>query len=109
MPDISGFKKDTIGSYIVKDPEAYLTYTVDWVDWVPGGDSLSTSTFTTSTISGDAAPIVIAATTTIGAQAVVEISGGSAGELYTITNTITTTNGETDIRRFRIRVEQRYL
>lgn len=109
MPDTSGFKKDTVGSYIVKDPGAYLTYTVDWVDWLPGGDNLDTSTFTASTISGDASPLVIAANTIITTQAVVEISGGTAGEIYTVTNTITTTNGETDKRRFRIKVEDRYL
>lgn len=109
MPDTSGFKKDTIGSYIAKDPGAYLTYTINWSDWLPGGDNLDTSTFTTSTVSGDAAPLTIAASTIIGSNAVVEISGGTAGEIYTITNTITTTNGEIDKRRFRIKVEDRYL
>jgi len=109
MPDISGFKKDKDGYWIKKDPDAYLSYTVDWSDWMPSGGSITSSTFTTSTVSGDADPIVIEASTTIGNNAVVEISGGTAGNIYIITNTITTNNSLTDVRRFKIVVEQRYI
>lgn len=109
MPDISGFKKDKDGYWILKDPGAYLTYTVDWDDWLSTSDGLATSAFTTSTVSGDASPLVINASTIISDQAVAEISGGTAGNIYTITNTVTTNNSLTDVRRFKIKVEQRYI
>ena len=110
MPDTSGFKQDVIGAYIEKDPAAELTYTVDWTEWLLGGATLSTIAFTTSTITGDTAPIVIGTRTIIdNTKATVIISGGSAGEIYTITNTITTSNGDTDARRFRIKVLERHL
>jgi hypothetical protein len=110
MPDISGFKQDVIGAYIDKDPAAQLTYTVDWTEWLLSGVTLSTSSFSASTISGDTAPLTIGTAVIIdNKRATAIISGGKAGEVYTVTNTITTSNGDTDRRRFRIRVLERYL
>lgn len=111
MTTQTGFRQDNIGSYIDKDPGATLVYSIDWTDWLESGDAIANSAMTTTTITGDPAPLTIVsngfqANTDI---AYAEISGGSAGNLYTITNTITTENGLIDRRAFRIRVQARYL
>lgn len=110
MSTITGYKKDTVGAYIDKDPGAKLVYSMDWSEWLPTGDALASATYTISTISGDAAPIVkhqqgISGTTI----SYTELSGGTAGEIYTVTATITTTDGNIDKRRFRLKVNNRFL
>jgi uncharacterized protein YndB with AHSA1/START domain len=110
MSTITGYKKDTVGAYIDKDPGARLVYSMDWSDWLPTGDTLSTATYVISTITGDAAPIVKHSQGIEGSTvSYVELSGGTAKEIYTVTATITTTDGNTDKRRFRLKVNDRFL
>ncbi len=111
MTDITGFKQSVKGSYIPKDPDAQLTYTVDWTDWLTGNDTLQTVAWTVSTISGDSAPVTVAASGIVtGTQkAYVELTGGSVQEIYEVKNTVTTADGAVDSRRFRVKVENRYL
>tara|TARA_R110000868_G_scaffold302253_1_gene562774 strand:+ start:2543 stop:2875 length:333 start_codon:yes stop_codon:yes gene_type:complete len=110
MPDTSGFKQDHIGSYIEKDPDAELFYTIDWSSWLPTSELLTASTFSVSTITDDPNPMVVGSTSIINAnKSVVRLTGGTAGYMYTVTNTITTDNDEVDTRRFRIKLEARYL
>lgn len=111
MTTQTGFKQDVQGSWIEKDPAAILIYTLDWSDWISSGDQLSNCTFATSTISGDPTPITILDTSFVAqsSYALANISGGSAGNTYTITNTIRTQNGATDVRRFKLKVQQRYV
>lgn len=104
----TGYKRDLTGSYIAKDPGATLDYNIDWSEWLPTGDSISTSTWTQESVH-------TAGNLTLGAASVgnnvtsVLISNGQAGEIYTIRNTITTNENLTDVRRFRIRVEPRFV
>ena len=111
MTDITGFKRDVVSSYIPKDPGATLTYTIDWTNYLRTGASLATSSFAISTIAGDSSALSNSADGIVGAedQTYVKLTAGSAGNVYTVTNTITTDNGDTDVRRFRVKVEQRYL
>jgi len=110
MSTITGYKKDTIGSYIEKDPEARLVYSMDWSEWLPVGDQLATATYTISTVSGDTDPIVKHSQGFQGtAISYVELSGGTAKEIYTVTATITTVDGNTDRRAFRLKVINRFL
>lgn len=110
MSTITGYKKDTVGAYIDKDPGARLVYSMDWSEWLPTGDTLSTATYTISTITGDAAPIVKHSQGLTGTTiSYVELSGGTAKEIYTVTASITTTDGNTDKRRFRLKVNDRFL
>lgn len=110
MSTITGYKKDTVGAYIDKDPGARLIYSMDWSEWLPTGDTLSTATYVISTITGDAAPIVKHQEGVEGGTvSFVELSGGTAKEIYTVTATITTTDGNTDKRRFRLKVNDRFL
>lgn len=103
----TGYSRDLQGSYITKDPAATLTYSVDWSDWLPGEDTISTSTFSQESVHTGANLTVGSAATVAGVTSST-ISGGGLGEVYTVLNTITTTNGLTDARRFKIRVEKRY-
>ena len=38
----TGFNQTSSGLSIEKDVEAQLTYTFNWSDWLPQGDSLAT-------------------------------------------------------------------
>jgi hypothetical protein len=110
MSTITGYKKDTVGSYIDKDPSARLVYSMDWSEWLPSGDTLASASYTISTITGDAAPIVRHSQGVSGsAISYVELSGGTAKEIYTVTATVTTVDGNTDSRAFRLKVANRYL
>ncbi len=111
MTTQTGFRQDHLGSYIDKDPGAVLTYQIDWSDWMPANDTIANSTMTVSTVTGDPTPMLV---TDSGFQAntsitYAELDNGSAGNVYTVTNTITTTDGAVDVRRFRVKVVQRYL
>ena len=103
----TGYSRDLQGSYITKDPAATLTYSVDWSDWLPGEDTISTSTFAQESVHTTANLTVGAAATVTGVTSST-ISDGAEGQVYTVLNTITSSNGLTDARRFKIRVEKRY-
>jgi hypothetical protein len=108
----SGFKKDVTGTYIVKDPSAIITYTVDWSQWLPTTSNISTSTWTLSTVSGDGANALAKVSdgiTNANKYTYIEVQKGTDGNTYVAKNTVVTTDGTTDVRRFRIRVQDRYL
>lgn len=109
MTTQTGFKQDVQGSYIEKDPAATLIYTVDWSEWISTGDQISTSTFSVGAIAGASnVTVVSSGIQTADHYAYARLSGGSAGNTYVVTNTITTQNGATDARRFKLKVVARY-
>lgn len=83
-----------------KDPNAVLDYTIDWTRWL-AGDQIATSEWLAP--SG----LTKMADSKTAASATVWLSGGTAGELYTVTNRITTAGGRTEDRSFTIRAEER--
>lgn len=111
MSNITGFRTDRSGAWIEHDPDSRLDYSLDWSEWLSSGDNLATSTWTASTITGDAAPIVINSqnTNTSTGISTAVISGGTAGRIYTIKNRITTGSGLIDERTFRLVVKNRSL
>jgi hypothetical protein len=109
MPTITGFLKDNDGIFIEKDAVSVLTYTLDWSEWLPSGTTLSGSTFTVQSISGDATPLAITAQSNTTTSCTVKLSAGSVGKIYKVFNTITTSGSLTDKRFFRIKVETRSL
>ena len=111
MTQLTGFKQDHIGSYIEKDPGAVLIYSVDWTDWLYGGDTLSSTTWTITAITGDPSGTALraAGAGVASGKSFATIDRGTGGEIYTVTCRIVTTNGLIDSRRFRIKVEERYL
>ena len=111
MTTQTGFRQDNLGSYIDKDPGAVLTYSIDWSDWMPTNDTIANSVMTVSTITGDPTPLIVTSQGFVANTSVAfaHLDNGSAGNVYTVTNTITTTDGSVDVRRFRIKVANRYL
>ena len=47
---LTGFKQDRVGAYIEKDPFAVLDYTLDWSNWMPSGEVISSATVNDVTI-----------------------------------------------------------
>lgn len=76
-----------------------IAYQLDW-EVALNGASISTSSWTSSpaglTVSStNASPLIL-----------VTVSGGNAGTLYTLTNTITTSSSETLVRSINIAFEE---
>jgi len=106
---LTGFRQDRQGTYIDKDPYAVLDYSLDWTNWMPSGEVISTITVTAQTISGDAAPLTIDSSTNTDYVVTAVISGGTAGNVYNVEYKIVTDNAKQDSRNFRIKVVEREL
>lgn len=104
---ISGFEQGTQGLSILKDPEAQLVYTFDWVDWLPQGDSLSTVNYTITARANDPDPLIKESQGIQGTKTYVELSNGQNNKSYIVTARITTVDGLIDRRHFRVRVQDR--
>jgi hypothetical protein len=107
MSTITGYQEDTDGVWIAKDTEAKLTYSLDWVNWLPAGTALTAVDFTHNSRANDADPIIIHAEGIQGTKTYATLSGGTVNKLYTITCAITLDNGETDRRNFRVKIQNR--
>jgi hypothetical protein len=83
-----------------KDPNAVLDYTIDWTRWL-AGDQIAASEWLVPT------GITKVADSKTASSATVWLSGGTAGQSYTVTNRITTTGGRTEDRSFIVKVEER--
>lgn len=107
MSTITGYQEDTEGVWIAKDLEAKLTYTMDWVNWLPTGTSIAAVSYTHNSRANDADPIIIHSSGIQGTKTYAVISGGTINKLYTITAAITLDNAQTDRRNFRIKIQNR--
>jgi hypothetical protein len=103
----TGYVQTTQGLQIEKDTEARLTYTFDWVDWLPAGDTLSTVTYTVSARANDPDPLVRVSSGIQGSKTYVELRDGQEGKTYIVTAAITTVDGLIDRRYFRVKVLDR--
>lgn len=73
----------------VKDPADHKTLTVNWATYLTSiNDTMSTAPWTVP--SG----LTTDATSTTSVLANIRVSGGTAGETYSVANVITTTTGE---------------
>lgn len=109
MSTITGYRQDQQGSWIAKDPEAQLVYTMDWSQWLATGQTITAVNYTENSRVNDTAPLVIESEgiTAASTKTYAEISGGAVGKIYTVTAEITTDDGAVDRRSFRIKVENR--
>lgn len=83
------------------DPDAVLDYSIDWSDWLASGEVISTSAWTVPTgITQDTA-------TKTDSVATIWISGGTAGQIYTVTNHIVTDGGREDDRSLHLHCKER--
>lgn len=87
-----------------KDPDAVLDYTIDWTEWLPTGDTITASTFTVNSDDNDA--ITVDDQLNDDNTTTVWLSGGIAGQKYTVTNHITTAAGREDDRSLTISIKE---
>lgn len=90
-----------MGDTWTKDPDATLSYTVDWSDWLVGGDTISSVAWDVPT--GITEDSTSETTTT----ATITLSGGSANADYDVGCKITTAAGLIDERTIHFQVRQR--
>lgn len=96
----------------IKDPSAVLDYKFDWKaltndsgtsDWLASGETISSKTITASSgITVDSSSI-----TDTNTSVTVWLSGGSAGNNYTVACLIVTSAGRTDERTITIQCRDR--
>jgi hypothetical protein len=103
----TGFIQTTQGLQIEKDTEAQLTYTFDWVDWLPQGDSLSAVEYTITARANDPDPLIKESDGIQGTKTYIELSNGQRGKTYIVTAKVTTDDGLVDRRYFRVKVLDR--
>ena len=104
--------KINIVKVFIKDPDAILIYTFDWVNNGPNDGGLDddgwlqSATISTSTfvVPADLTNVIDTNTTT---TASIKLSGGKNGKDYIVTNRIVTNGGETEDRSIQINVRQR--
>ena len=84
-----------------KDPDAKLDWIFDWSSWLQPGETISTSEFIVS------AGLTVTASSNTTISATVWLSGGQTGQVYQVTNRITTNQDRIDDRSIRIRVVNR--
>ena len=93
-------------SFLLKDPQAVLDYSIDWgAEYLADGELIGTSEWYAVPDEADGISVIgsefDAATSTIKARA------GVAGRVYRLVNRITTGFGRTDERSIVVRVEKR--
>lgn len=99
-----GFVATNTGLQIDKDPNAQLTYTLDWSNWLAQGDTIAAASWSAAARRNDPTPVVIESSgiAVNDTQTYVELSGGQADKTYIITVEITTSDGLIDRRNFRV-------
>lgn len=84
----------------VKDPDAVLDYLFDWAIWLATGETISTSTVIVP--SG----ITLTNDSKTSTSATAWLAGGAAGQVYEVTNRISTNQGRTNDYTIHIIVRQ---
>jgi len=86
-----------------KDPDEVLDYKFDWSSWLASGETISTATLSVeSGLTKDSDSITDSST-----SVTVWLSGGTAGQKYTVSCKITTSDSRTAERTLNIRMQQR--
>ena len=100
----TGFYQSIQGLTIEKDSEAVLSYTLDWVDWLPQGDQLASVDYTVNARVNDPLPLVKITQGYQDTKTFITLREGQIGKTYTVTCKITTVDGLVDRRNFRVKV-----
>lgn len=85
----------------VKDPGAKLDYHFDWEAWLDQSEVITASEFLVS--SG----LTVVSQTFLTTNTTVWLEGGRSGQVYNVTNRITTSDSRIDERSVTIRVRDR--
>jgi archaellin len=105
----TGFQRDVQGHWIEKDPNSQLVYSLDWSDWLDSNETITQATFVVTPSAGANDIDIEASGIQLGTVAFVELSKGVANTTYTVKCTVQTSDDATDVRRFRIKVRERYV
>jgi hypothetical protein len=106
--ETTGYQKDQQGIYILHDPLAKLVYVFDWSEWLSEGNTVASVNYTLQVRANDPTPLIrVSQGVQSGTKTYVEISGGGAGKVYTVTAAIVTSDSAEDRRNFRVKVENR--
>lgn len=84
-----------------KDPNSVLDYKVDWSAWLQSGETISSHEVV------KVGSITVDSSTNDDTSVTVWISGGSVGEYTTVTTRITTNEGRTEDKTFRLNIKER--
>lgn len=89
---------------VIKDPDAYLDYTIDWSDWLVSGDTISSSVWA---IAGRDGALTTDANSNTTTTASIWLDGGTDTYKYFVTNSITTAAGREDDRTIQVTVRSK--
>ena len=104
----TGFEQTIQGLTIQKDTEAKLVYTLDWTDWLPTGDTISTAVWAIQARANDPDPLIKESDGIQSSKKTyIELSNVQQGKTYTVHAKVTTVNGLIDRRSFRVKVQDR--
>ena len=92
-------------TFLLKDPDALLDYSVDWGADYLAGDVLTESSWTVSPAESGGVSIVSNRFDLL--LSTVQVAGGTAGRIYRLTNHVATAEGREDSRSIVLRVEKR--
>lgn len=93
-------------SFLLKDPDAVLDYSIDWgAEYLAADELLADSEW--SVAPDEPGGVAIAGDDFDATTSTVRAGGGIAGRLYTLANRVTTATGRIDDRSIIIRVEKR--
>lgn len=106
MANTTGFKTDEQGLYIEKSPTAVLDYNLNWTDWL-GSDTIASVSTSVSTIAADASPLAIDSSSNTTTQTTEVLSGGTVGNIYTVTTTVTMADSTVEARQYRVIIKNR--
>lgn len=84
-----------------KDPDATLDWIFDWTPWLGEFETITDAIFIT-----DPGLVTVAYSHTA-KTSTVWLSGGTEGQVYRVTNRVTTSDGRIDDRSFTLRCTQR--
>lgn len=85
-----------------QDPDEVLDYTVDWSDWLPAGDVITSATATGE--SGLTVGATVSYTTT---TTTVWLSGGAAGSEYDVSVHVVTAGGREGDRSITLQIKEK--
>ena len=108
MTTITGYKQDKEGAYIEKDRLATLTYSLNWIDWLPAGTAITSVAYSLTNPAYNPTPLTISTSgVSAGNLTYVVLAAGTVNKVYTVTAQITLDNSQVDRRSFRVKVENR--
>ena len=90
-----------MSNVFLKDPDAVLDYSIDWSQWLPTLDTISTSNWTVPT------GITEDSSSNSATIATIMLSGGTLNNDYELVNRIVTAGGRTQDQTIRILVRSR--